>query len=310
MHNKTEYKVISFYEFINLNKIEQLKFELNDFLKRKKAKGTILIATEGVNGTISIKKAHSLEFKNFVNKVLNKKVFFKVQNHFEHVFLRLKIKIKPEIIRMGKKNIHPNLNTGLHVNSSEWDRLITDKNTILIDTRNNYESKIGTFKGSILVNSSNFTEFPKWFKKNKKKIKNKKVAMFCTGGVRCEKASSYLKKNGFKDVFQLEGGIISYFQQTKNKSKNWIGECFVFDGRVAVDHTLRTGNYHMCHACRMPLSDADKDSNDYQEGVSCPNCKPSFNPQRAARFAERQKQIRLAAERGEKHLGQSPCKKQ
>ena len=303
MHKKTEYKVISFYEFINLNKIEQLKFELNDFLKRKKAKGTILIATEGVNGTISIKKAHSLEFKNFVNKVLNKKVFFKVQNHFEHVFLRLKIKIKPEIIRMGQKNIHPNLNTGVHLESDEWDRLITDKKTILIDTRNKYESKIGTFKGSILVNSSNFTEFPKWFKKNKKKIKNKKVAMFCTGGVRCEKASSYLKKNGFKDVFQLEGGIISYFQQTKNKSKNWIGECFVFDERVSITENLKKGNYDQCFACRTPINEKDKNSEMFKKGISCPNCYEITTIKQKESFEERNKQISLAKKKGIKHLG-------
>ena len=147
---------------------------------------------------------------------------------------------------MGKRNIYTNENTGLHVDPDEWDKLISDKNTILIDTRNNYESKIGTFKGSMLVNSSNFTEFPKWVKKNKKKIKNRKIAMFCTGGVRCEKASSYLRKNGFKNVFQLEGGIISYFQQTKNKSKNWAGECFVFDERVSIKENLSRGNYDQC----------------------------------------------------------------
>ena len=303
MHNKTEYEVISFYEFINLNKIEQLKFELNDFLKRKKAKGTILIASEGVNGTISIKKVHSLKFKNFVNKILNKKVFFKVQNHFEHVFLRLKIKIKPEIIRMGQKNIQPNLNTGLHVDSGEWDRLITDKNTILIDTRNKYESKIGTFKGSILVNSSNFTEFPKWVKKNEKKIKNKKVAMFCTGGVRCEKASSYLKKNGFKNVFQLEGGIISYFQQTKNKSKNWIGECFVFDERVSITENLSKGNYDQCFACRTPINEKDKNSEMFKKGISCPNCYEITTIKQKKSFEERNKQISLAKKKGIKHLG-------
>ena len=303
MHNKTEYEVISFYEFINLNKIEQLKFELNDFLKRKKAKGTILIASEGVNGTISIKKVHSLKFKNFVNKILNKKVFFKVQNHFEHVFLRLKIKIKPEIIRMGQKNIHPNLNTGLHVDSDEWDKLLTDKNTVLIDTRNNYESKIGTFKGSILVNSSNFTEFPKWVKKNEKKIKNKKVAMFCTGGVRCEKASSYLKKNGFKNVFQLEGGIISYFQQTKNKSKNWIGECFVFDERVSITENLKKGNYDQCFACRTPINEKDKNSEMFKKGISCPNCYEITTIKQKKSFEERNKQISLAKKKGIKHLG-------
>ena len=303
MHKKKEFKVISFYEFINLTEIEQLKSELLYFLKKRKAKGTILLAREGLNGTISIKKNHSLEFKNFINKVLNKKVFFKTQNHFEHVFLRLKVKIKPEIIRMGQKNIHPNLNTGLHVDSDEWDKLITDKQTILIDTRNNYESKIGTFKGSILVNSSNFTEFPKWVKKNEKKIKNKKVAMFCTGGVRCEKASSYLKKNGFKNVFQLEGGIISYFKQTKNKSKNWIGECFVFDERVSITENLSKGNYDQCFACRTPINEKDKNSEMFKKGISCPNCYEITTIKQKKSFEERNKQISLAKKKGIKHLG-------
>ena len=303
MHKKTDYKVISFYEFINLRKIDQLKFELHDFLKKKKAKGTIIIAREGVNGTISIKKTHSLEFKNFVNKILNKNVFFKIQNHFEHVFLRLKVKIKSEIIRMGQKNIHSNLNTGLHVDSDEWDKLLTDKNIVLIDTRNNYESKIGTFKGSILVNSSNFTEFPKWVKKNEKKIKNKKVAMFCTGGVRCEKASSYLKKNGFKNVFQLDGGIISYFQQTKNKKKNWIGECFVFDERVSITESLSKGNYDQCFACRSPINDKDKNSEMFKKGISCPNCYEKTTIKQKKSFEERNKQISLAKKKGIKHLG-------
>ncbi len=303
MHKKTEYKVISFYEFINLTKIEQLKYEIHGFLKKKKAKGTILLAKEGLNGTISIKKNYSLEFKKFINKVLNKKVFFKTQNHFEHVFLRLKVKIKPEIIKLGQKNIHPNLNTGLHLDSDEWDKLITDKQTILIDTRNNYESKIGTFKGSILVNSSNFTEFPKWVKKNEKKIKNKKVAMFCTGGVRCEKASSYLKKNGFKNVFQLEGGIISYFQQTKNKSKNWIGECFVFDERVSITENLSKGNYDQCFACRTPINEKDKNSEMFKKGISCPNCYEITTIKQKKSFEERNKQISLAKKKGIKHLG-------
>ncbi|MAZ46903.1 MAG: hypothetical protein CMM98_04930 [Rickettsiales bacterium] len=303
MHKKIEIKVISFYEFISLNHIEQLKFKLYDFLKIKEAKGTILLAKEGINGTISIKKIHSLEFKNFINEILKKNIFFKTQNHSEHVFLRLKVKIKKEIIKMGEKNICPNKNRGLHVHPDEWDDLIKDKNTMLIDTRNNYESKIGTFKGSILVNSSNFTEFPKWVKKNEQKIKNKKVAMFCTGGVRCEKASSYLRENGFKNVFQLDGGIISYFQQTKNKKKNWVGECFVFDERVSIKENLSKGNYDQCFACRTPINDKDKSSEMFREGISCPNCYKITTTKQKKSFEERNKQISLSKKKGIKHLG-------
>ena len=303
MHNKTDFKVISFYEFINLTKIEQLKSELLHFLKKRNAKGTILLANEGLNGTISIKKIYDLEFKNFIDKIVNKKIFFKTHNYSKHVFLRLKVKIKSEIIRMGEKNISLNKDRGLHISPNKWDKLIEDKNTLLIDTRNSYESKIGTFKGSILVNSSNFTEFPKWVKKNEKKIKNRKIAMFCTGGVRCEKASSYLKKSGFTDVFQLEGGIISYFQQTKNKNKNWVGECFVFDERVSVRENLTKGNFDQCFACRTPINDKDKSSGMYKKGISCPSCYKMTTIKQKKSFEERNKQISLAKKKGIKHLG-------
>ncbi len=303
MHKKRVFKVISFYEFINLNNIEQLKSKLIHFLKCWNARGTILLAKEGLNGTISIKKEHNLEFQNFVNKILNKKIFFKTHSYSEHVFLRLKVKIKPEIIKMGENNLDPKEKTGLHIIPDEWDKLIADKNTVLIDTRNNYESKIGTFKGSMLVNSSNFTEFPKWVKKNEKKIKNRKIAMFCTGGIRCEKASSYLRENGFKNVFQLDGGIISYFQQTKNKSKNWVGECFVFDERVSIKENLSKGNYDQCFACRTPISDKDKNSEMFKKGISCPNCYEMTTTKQKKSFEERNKQILLAKKKGIKHLG-------
>ena len=252
------------------------------------------MAKEGLNGTISIKKKYSLEFKNFINKILKKKIFFKTHNYSEHVFLRLKIKIKSEIIKMGEKYIYPNAKTGRYIVPDEWDKLIADKNTVLVDTRNDYESKIGTFKGSILVNSSNFTEFPEWVKNNKKKIKNKKIAMFCTGGVRCEKASSYLRTNGFKNVFQLNGGIISYLQQTKNKSKNWVGECFVFDERVSINENLSKGNYDQCFACRTPINDKDKNSEMFRKGISCPNCHGMTTFKQKKSFEERSKQISLA----------------
>ena len=303
MHKKTEFQVISFYEFINLNRIEQLKSELINFLKKTKAKGTILLAKEGLNGTVSIKKIYSLKFKNFINKILNKKVFFKTHNYYDHVFLRLKVKIKSEIIRMGQKNINPNEDTGLRITPQKWDELIYDNNTLLIDTRNTYESKIGTFKGSILVNSSNFTEFPEWVKKNEKKIKNKKIAMFCTGGVRCEKASSYLRKIGFKNVFQLEGGIISYFEKTKNKSKNWVGECFVFDERVSINENLSKGNYDQCFACRTPINNKEKNSVMFRKGVSCPNCYETTTTKQKKGFEERSKQISLAKKKGIIHIG-------
>jgi|TARA_B100000287_G_scaffold151228_1_gene143047 UPF0176 protein len=301
MHNN--YKIISFYEFIKLNNLEQQKSKLFNFLRKKNSKGTILIANEGINGTISVSKDNYKEIVKFINKLLKKEIDFKIQSHSEHAFLRLKIKIKNEIIKLGKKNIFPQKITGNRITPSEWDKLISKKNVVLIDTRNIYESRIGTFKGSILVNSSNFTEFPKWVKKNEKKIKNKKIAMFCTGGVRCEKASSYLINQGFKDVFQLSGGILGYFKKTKNVNKNWNGECFVFDERVSLTEKLSKGNYDQCFGCRSPIDQEDKKSKNYKKGIYCPHCFNMTTSLQKKSFEERHKQIELAKKKGIKHLG-------
>ena len=265
MHKKNEFEIISFYEFINLNNLEQLKFIFFKFLKKKNFKGTIIIANEGINGTISCDLGKVSELSGFIEKVIKKKIKFKVHYHSSHPFLRLKIKIKKEIIKMGEKDIFPPKNNRNYVSPSEWDKLINDPNVINIDTRNDYESEIGTFKNSLLTNMKNFTEFPQWFKNNRRLIKDKKIAMFCTGGVRCEKASSYLIKQGFKNVFQLNGGIISYLEKTKNKNKTWFGECFVFDERVAITDSLLKGNYDQCFACRSAIDEKDKKSKNYKK---------------------------------------------
>ena len=204
---------------------------------------------------------------------------------------------------MGEKNIFPKKNTGIYIDPSEWDKLISDPNVINIDTRNIYESEIGTFKNSIITNTRNFTEFPNWFKKNKNLVKHKKVAMFCTGGVRCEKASSYLMKHGIKKVFQLKGGIISYLKATKNKNKKWIGECFVFDDRVAIKDNLFKGNYDQCFACRSAINEKEKNSKDYKHGVFCPKCKKITSQEKKKGLEERNKQIFLAKKKGITHLG-------
>jgi|TARA_B100000287_G_scaffold342028_1_gene328649 UPF0176 protein len=301
MHKKI--KIISFYEFIRLNNLEQLKIKLYKFLRKKSSRGTILLAREGINGSISIKNEYREDFTSFINNLLQKKLTYKIQSHSNHVFIRLKVKIKKEIIKMGQKNIFPQDKTGNYVNPDEWDDLVSNKNVILLDTRNDYESKIGTFKGSTCVNSFNFTEFPRWVKENQKRIKNKKIAMFCTGGVRCEKASSFLIKEGFEDVCQLEGGIISYLKKTKNRKRNWVGECFVFDERVSLNVKLFKGNYDQCFGCRSPISENDKVSKNYKKGVYCPNCINKTTIQQKKNFEERSKQIDLAKKKGIKHLG-------
>lgn len=303
MHKSKSFEIISFYEFINLRDLKQLKLIFSKFLKSNNFKGTVIIANEGINGTISCENGKVKEFLKFVNKIIEKQINVKIVNHSSHPFLRLKIKIKKEIIRMGEKDINPLENTGIYISPSKWDEFISDPSVINIDTRNIYESEIGTFKNSILTNTKNFTEFPNWIKKNKKLIENKKIAMFCTGGIRCEKASSYLMKKGFKNVFQLDGGIISYLKKTKNKNKKWQGECFVFDERVAVRDNLSKGNYDQCFACRSAVTEKDKSSIDYKKGVYCPKCKYQTTKKQKKGFEERTKQISIAKKKGFNHLG-------
>ena len=303
MHTKEQFKIISFYEFINLNGLDQLKLEILSFLKQRSIKGTILLANEGVNGMLSCKKSDYKTLIEFIENLLNKNISFKINDSNAHAFLRLKVKIKKEIIKLEQKNISPLLKTGEYVHPDKWDELISKKDVVIIDTRNFYESDIGTFYGSVLVNSKNFRDFSSWVKNNKEKILKKKIAMFCTGGVRCEKASSYLISKGFKDVFQLHGGIISYFQKTKNKNKRWIGECFVFDERVSVKDDLSKGSYVQCYACRSPVSHIEKKSKYFKQGVYCPKCFKITSKKQKNGFEERKKQIEIAKKNGAKHLG-------
>ncbi len=303
MHDKKKFKVISFYEFIYIDNIEQLKIKLYEFLKNNHTKGTVLLASEGINATLSCEEKYHFKVLEFIKKTLKKKINYKIHNYYEHAFLRLKVKIKKEIIKLNQKNISPKKLTGIYVNPEKWDQLIKDKNVITIDTRNYYESEIGTFKGSLQVNSLNFTQFPSWVKKNEKNLKGKKIAMFCTGGIRCEKASSYLINKGFKDVFQLDGGVVSYLKTTKNKRKSWIGECFVFDERVSLSEKLLRGNHEQCFACRSAISKKEKNSSDYKEGVYCPKCKNQTSQEKKMRFEERNRQMKIAKRKGIKHLG-------
>ena len=302
MHKANSFEIISFYKFINLSNPEQLKYKFLNFLEVEKFKGTIIIANEGLNGTISCKIGNGEKFISFLEKTTSHKFEIKLHYHISHPFLRLKVKIKDEIIRLGKNNISPAKKTGTYVDAKKWDDFISDPEVISIDTRNEYESEIGTFKNSLKSNTKNFTDFPKWLAKNKKLMKNKKIAMFCTGGVRCEKASAYLIKQGYNRVFQLNGGIISYLKETKNKNKKWTGECFVFDERVTLDDNLTKGKYDQCYACGSAINEIDKKSSEYKMGVYCPKCKElTSNKQKG--FEERKKQIFLAKKRGLNHLG-------
>ena len=270
--------------------------------------GLIIIAEEGINGTIcgedSITKRTIKLIKNyFNNEDLNEKLSFSKNK----VFKKLKIKIKSEIVTMGISNLNLN-KRGTYVNAFEWNKLLNDKNTLIIDTRNDYEVSLGGFINSINPKTRSFREFPNWVDENIDKYLNGKqvdnIAMFCTGGIRCEKASFFLKKKGFKNVYQLKGGILNYLKKVNKKKSLWKGECFVFDNRISVKHGLIKGTYSMCSGCRKPISPKDKKSTKYEEGVSCPNCHDRLSNSQKERFRMRQKQINLAKKSGKKHIFQ------
>ena len=295
------FHISGFYKFKRIKNIKKSKELLNNFFTERDIRGTVIISLEGINGTISSKKKELELALLKIKKIFNITKFdsqnFAI-NKFQ-VFHRGKVKIKKEVVPMGLKI--KKRNTKNHIEPSKWNKLIANKKTILIDARKPFEFNVGTFKGAINPEINNFREFPKYLKKLDK---NQKIAMFCTGGIRCEKASVYLDKKGFKNVYQLKGGIINYLKKV-NKSKSfWNGECYVFDNRVSLKHGLDIGTYVMCSGCRKPVSFKDKKSNKYEEGVSCPNCHDSLTTSQKERFRMRQKQINLAKKLGKKHIFQ------
>ena len=301
------HKIITLYKFHKIQEPLKLQATLKKELKNLDILGTIIVGNEGINGTVSgtnINLDRAIERLKFHSKILDldlKESFSK-----KSPFLRLKIKIKDEIVTMGKKNINPSTQSGEYINHKRWNALIEDKNTLLIDTRNSYEYAIGTFKNSINPKTANFKEFPEWVKKQKfseTDKKQKKVAMFCTGGIRCEKASAFMKNEGFEKVYHLKGGILKYLEEIETRNSLWQGECFVFDDRVSVKHDLSEGSYDLCHGCRMPITEQDKLSSHYVKGVSCSNCVNEKTSSQIQRYKTRQKQINLAKAKNKNHLG-------
>ena len=301
------HKIITLYKFHKIQEPLKLQAALKKELKNLDILGTIILGNEGINGTVSgtsINLDRAIERLKLHSKILDldlKESFSK-----KSPFLRLKIKIKDEIVTMGKKNINPLTQSGEYINHKRWNALIEDKNTLLIDTRNSYEYAIGTFKNSINPKTANFKEFPEWVKKqqfSETDKKQKKVAMFCTGGIRCEKASAFMKNEGFEKVYHLKGGILKYLEETETQNSLWQGECFVFDDRVSVKHDLSEGSYDLCHGCRMPITEQDKLSSHYVKGVSCSNCVNEKTSSQIKRYKTRQKQINLAKAKNKNHLG-------
>ena len=301
------HKIITLYKFHKIHEPLKLQAALKKELKNLDILGTIIVGNEGINGTVSgtsINLDKAIKRLKLHSKILDldlKESFSK-----KSPFLRLKIKIKDEIVTMGKKNINPSTQSGEYINHKRWNALIEDKNTLLIDTRNSYEYAIGTFKNSINPKTANFKEFPEWVNKqqfSETDKKQKKVAMFCTGGIRCEKASAFMKNEGFEKVYHLKGGILKYLEETETQNSLWQGECFVFDDRVSVKHDLSEGSYDLCHGCRMPITEQDKLSSHYVKGVSCSNCVNEKTSSQVKRYKTRQKQINLAKAKNKNHLG-------
>ncbi len=266
--------IYSFYRFKGLKNINQIKKTIDIFLKKKKIRGTILVAKEGINGSISGSKNELDNSLKFIKSVLNiRKLNMKVNYNKFHPFNRMKVRIKKEIVSLGKGNFNVNNLKGKSINPEEWNNIISEKNTKIIDVRNQFEIGIGRFSNSLNPKTNSFRDFPDAIKRMKIK-KQDKIAMYCTGGIRCEKASSYLRLIGYKNVYQLNGGIINYLQymKTKNKKTLWEGECFVFDDRVTIDKNLSKGKYIQCYGCRRPITMEDTKSNFYRKGVNCPYC--------------------------------------
>ena len=299
--------VATLYKFSLIKEPNLLQLKIRSKFKSYSVYGTILIGNEGLNGTISGNKINIVKAIKYIKSIEGfDNIDIKYSESQKNPFARLKIKLKKEIVTIGDVSIDPNDIAGKYVNPENWNDLISDENTILIDTRNDYEYSIGTFKNSINPNTVKFREFPEWVKKqnfSKEDKETKKIAMFCTGGIRCEKASSFMKKDGFNDVNHLKGGILKYFEVVDEQESLWSGECFVFDDRVSVRHDLSVGTFDMCHGCRMPITEEDKKSMSYIKGVACPKCFNEKTEEQKARYMSRQKQIDIARGRNQKHIG-------
>ena len=297
--------VCALYKFTRLNNYAALREPLLQLMKSHQVAGTLLLAHEGINGTIAgSREGIDALLKWLGNQPELGEIETKESLSDSLPFKRTKVKLKKEIVTMGVEDIDPRHIVGTYVDAEKWNELISDPDVMLVDTRNEYEVEVGTFDNAINPHTDTFREFPNFVDQHLDPKQHKKVAMFCTGGIRCEKSTAYLKQQGFEEVYHLKGGILKYLETVPESQSKWQGECFVFDDRVTVDHQLNPGSYDQCHACRLPITEQDKQHPQYQKGVSCPNCHDKISEADRARFREREKQIQLAKERGEAHLAQ------
>lgn len=305
----TQIVVCALYKFVTLDNFPALRQPLLDVMEDQHIRGTLLLAQEGINGTVAGTRTGIDTLLNWLRQDPRlAELDFKESYTDSLPFNRPKVKLKKEIVTLGVEGIDPKRVVGTYVAPKEWNQLISDPEVILIDTRNDYEYQVGTFKNAVNPNTDNFRQFPEFVKTHLDPIKHKKVAMFCTGGIRCEKSTAYLKEQGFDEVYHLKGGILKYLEEVPVEETLWEGECFVFDERVTVNHHLEKGGYDQCNACRMPITETDKASDQYQQGVSCPHCYDKVTAEQKARFLEREKQMELARKRGEAHIGADAAK--
>ena len=301
--------VCALYKFVTLDEFQSLRQPLHDVMEAHQVRGTLLLANEGINGTIAGSRAGIDSVLNWLRQDTRLSDIDHKESYTDSLpFNRAKVKLKKEIVTLGIEGIDPKRVVGTYVAPEEWNQLISDPDVIVVDTRNDYEYQVGTFKNALNPNTESFRDFPRYVKENLNPEKHKKIAMFCTGGIRCEKSTAYLKELGFDEVYHLKGGILKYLEVVPSQETLWEGECFVFDERVTVNLQLEKGQYDQCNACRLPITEADKADTKYQQGVSCPHCYDKATDLQKTRFMEREKQMELARQRGEAHIGGDAAK--
>jgi len=298
-------KVVSLYRFLALQDPEKFRQQLQELCVAEGLLGTMLVADEGFNGTLAGSEEAVQNVMGWIQEYcgIREKLDARWTDADEAPFRKMRVKIKQEIVTLGRPDILPHEKTGEHVDAERWNELIEDPDVLVIDTRNHYEVELGSFPGAIDPGNDSFREFPDFAKELAEQSTDRPLAMFCTGGIRCEKATALMLELGFDEVYHLQGGILNYLSEVEEAENHWNGECFVFDTRVAVDRDLAEGGYVQCHACRRPLSTTDLQSADYREGVSCPMCINEADADRVQRLEERRKQVALAAARGDTHIG-------
>jgi UPF0176 protein len=298
------FTVAALYHFTRFSDPDGLRPAIVALCEHEGIRGTLLVANEGINGTVAGNRAGIDALLAHLRALPGcADLEHKESTASEMPFNRMKVRLKREIVTMGQPDVDPLARTGHYVKPEDWNELILSEDVAVIDTRNDYEIAIGTFEGAIDPMTKSFGEFPAWWETNKDRFHNKRVAMFCTGGIRCEKSTNYLLGQGVEDVYHLQGGILKYLEEVPEAESTWDGECFVFDGRVSVGHGLKEGDLKLCYACRRPLQPEDLRRPEYELGVSCHQCENETSAADKERFRERQTQIKLAAKRGVKHIG-------